>query len=362
MQAPDVVVVGAATRDLNDDDPRGWLLGGGVTFGALALARLGLRTGVVLGLDAKPPRARELELIRERRRRDRRGAAGAGPRLHQRRDAGRSHPDLRLAQRPGTGRGPAGRAWRDAPAWVFAPIASELPADWVDVPSAAVLRGLRLAGHPARTRCRRARPCPGSRAHRPSWRAPTSSPPAVTMSPATSRCETSAAWLGAACDVLLTAGLAGRHAHPLRARPHHAGACLPQRALTRWRSTRPVPATRCWPASSRRASVAGDAARCWPRPPPGRCGIQPAGRGTGHGLGAHLRPAAGGAVTDVLDSAPSVPDRSSHARSISTLMRRVGMSHGRAHQRRRLAALRDQPQQGADRPFGHRHRCPAGRS
>ncbi len=51
MQAPDVVVVGAATRDLNDENPRGWLLGGGVTFGALALARMGLSTGIVLGLD-----------------------------------------------------------------------------------------------------------------------------------------------------------------------------------------------------------------------------------------------------------------------------------------------------------------------
>ncbi len=43
MQTPDVVIVGSATRDLSDEDPRGWMLGGGVTFGALALARLGLR-------------------------------------------------------------------------------------------------------------------------------------------------------------------------------------------------------------------------------------------------------------------------------------------------------------------------------
>ena len=40
MRAPDVVVVGSATRDLSEDDPRGWMLGGGVTFGALALASL----------------------------------------------------------------------------------------------------------------------------------------------------------------------------------------------------------------------------------------------------------------------------------------------------------------------------------
>ena len=64
MQAPDVVVVGSATRDLSDEDPRGWRLGGGVTFGALALARLGLRTGVILGLDADAATARELDLIR----------------------------------------------------------------------------------------------------------------------------------------------------------------------------------------------------------------------------------------------------------------------------------------------------------
>jgi hypothetical protein len=65
MQTPDVVIVGAATRDIVESDPRGWMLGGGVTFGALALARLGLRTGVVLGLDAEAATARELELIRD---------------------------------------------------------------------------------------------------------------------------------------------------------------------------------------------------------------------------------------------------------------------------------------------------------
>ena len=64
MQAPDVVVVGAATRDLSEEDPRGWMLGGGVTFGALALARLGLRTGVVLGVDEHAATARELDSLR----------------------------------------------------------------------------------------------------------------------------------------------------------------------------------------------------------------------------------------------------------------------------------------------------------
>ena len=64
MRTPDVVIVGAATRDIVESDPRGWMLGGGVTFGALALARLGLGVGVVLGLDEEAATAPELELIR----------------------------------------------------------------------------------------------------------------------------------------------------------------------------------------------------------------------------------------------------------------------------------------------------------
>jgi sugar/nucleoside kinase (ribokinase family) len=132
-QVPDVVVVGAATRDLNDEDPRGWLLGGGVTFGALALARLGLRTGVVLGLDAEAASATELDLIRD---------AGAeiiavpldrGPvftnveTLAGRvQTCGSTSDPVPVAALPET--------WREAKSWVFAPIASEIPDAWVSVP------------------------------------------------------------------------------------------------------------------------------------------------------------------------------------------------------------------------------------
>src|SRR3954447_7116027 len=42
---PEVVVVGAACRDLVDDDPRGWRLGGGASYSALTLARLRPRGG-----------------------------------------------------------------------------------------------------------------------------------------------------------------------------------------------------------------------------------------------------------------------------------------------------------------------------
>ena len=135
MQAPDVVVVGSATRDLNDDEsePRDWLLGGGVTFGALALARLGLRTGVVLGLDAEAATAPELELIRD---------AGAeivqvplerGPiftnieqlsgRVQILGDRSDPVPVRALPD-----------AWREARSWVFAPIAGEIGDEWAAVP------------------------------------------------------------------------------------------------------------------------------------------------------------------------------------------------------------------------------------
>ncbi|HJP89194.1 MAG TPA: PfkB family carbohydrate kinase [Candidatus Limnocylindrales bacterium] len=61
--APFVLVAGAASRDLTVDDPRGWRLGGAVTYGSLTLARLGLRVGAVVGVDAEAAGARELEAL-----------------------------------------------------------------------------------------------------------------------------------------------------------------------------------------------------------------------------------------------------------------------------------------------------------
>src|SRR6186997_3144045 len=61
-EAPEIVVVGAASRDLVDDDVRGWRLGGGVSYSALALARLGLRVGALVGVDGPAASADELDL------------------------------------------------------------------------------------------------------------------------------------------------------------------------------------------------------------------------------------------------------------------------------------------------------------
>jgi sugar/nucleoside kinase (ribokinase family) len=135
MDIPDVVIVGAATRDLSDTDPRGWMAGGGVTYGALALSRMGLRVGVLLGLDEQARTARELDLIRD-----------AGARIVEVPvDKG---PVFRNIETP-TGRiqlseGPSDpvpsdalpEAWRRAPSWVLAPVASEVLDDWADAPPA----------------------------------------------------------------------------------------------------------------------------------------------------------------------------------------------------------------------------------
>jgi sugar/nucleoside kinase (ribokinase family) len=63
--AVDVVVAGAATRDLSPDDPRGWRLGGAASFAALTMARLGLRVLAFLGVDADAAAAAELALFRD---------------------------------------------------------------------------------------------------------------------------------------------------------------------------------------------------------------------------------------------------------------------------------------------------------
>lgn len=133
MGRPDVVVVGAAARDVTADDPRGWRLGGGVTYGALALARLGVSTGVVIGLDPLARDAHELDLLR---------AAGAqvvpvplekGPIfINEERPTGRVQTCLSVSDPVPTSAVPAG--WRDAPAWLLAPVAAEVPDPWADVP------------------------------------------------------------------------------------------------------------------------------------------------------------------------------------------------------------------------------------
>lgn len=129
----DVIHVGAASRDLAGDDPRGWRLGGGVSYAALATARLGLATAAIIGLDAEAATADELALMRDR-----------GVELHV--VPLRQGPVFRNVETP-SGRiqscvavpaalpidGPPPGAG-SATAWSFVPVAGELDDGWAALP------------------------------------------------------------------------------------------------------------------------------------------------------------------------------------------------------------------------------------
>ncbi len=137
--APAVVVVGAAARDIAATDPRGWRLGGGVSYSALTTARLGLRTGALVGVDQAAMTAHELDLLRE---------AGVDVRI-VRLDRGPIYDNIET---------PEGRVqlcfqpsdsipvralpqdWADAGAWIFGSVAAELPGTWASaVPAHAIV-------------------------------------------------------------------------------------------------------------------------------------------------------------------------------------------------------------------------------
>lgn len=61
---PTVVVVGAASRDRDAQDPRGWRLGGGVTYSSLAAVRLGVDVHALVGVDGEAASAPELGVLR----------------------------------------------------------------------------------------------------------------------------------------------------------------------------------------------------------------------------------------------------------------------------------------------------------
>jgi sugar/nucleoside kinase (ribokinase family) len=135
----DVVHVGSACRDLTEDDPRGWRLGGGASYSALTTARLGLRTAAVMGVDAAAASASELDLLRD-----------AGVELHLVELAegpifrNRETPTGRIQSWPVHGRPlpvpDLPPSWWTARAWSLVPVASELNETWATaVPPGALV-------------------------------------------------------------------------------------------------------------------------------------------------------------------------------------------------------------------------------
>jgi hypothetical protein len=143
--APDVVIVGSASRDLAPADPRGWRLGGAVSYGGLTVARLGVRVGMIVGVDGPGAAAEELDWCR---------AAGAEVVViplerspvfdNEERPGGRVQQCLE----PGDPLPipPLPETWRAAPWWLLAPVAGELGDAWAGVPVQQSLVGLGWQG------------------------------------------------------------------------------------------------------------------------------------------------------------------------------------------------------------------------
>lgn len=125
----DVLHIGSASRDLTPDDPRGWRLGGGVTYAALTTARLGLRTASIIGVDELGAAADELDLL---------AAAGVDIMLARLAEApvfdNRETPAGRIQVCHAVGRRldvPAMPwSWQAARAWSLVPVAGEVGDEW----------------------------------------------------------------------------------------------------------------------------------------------------------------------------------------------------------------------------------------
>ena len=176
----EVVHVGSACRDVVPEDPRGWRLGGGVTYASLTTARLGLRTAAIVGVDSTAATASELDMLRE---------AGVdlllvpldeGPDLPQPRDARRDacrrpcRPGCRSRCRRCPSRGSPRRAGR----WCRSPASCPTPGR-TPIPRGCPPRR-RVAGLPARAGGGGAGPPPATPAVGRSCAAPTSSGSAIT--------------------------------------------------------------------------------------------------------------------------------------------------------------------------------------
>ena len=164
-ERPTLVVVGAASRDIDATDPRGWRLGGAVSYATLAAARLGIRTRALIGADADAATAHELDLLRD---------AGAqvdivrlerGP-IFDNRHVGHRRVQHCVQQSDPISTQALPADWQHSSAFLLGPVADELPAAWADaVPAATfvalawqgLLRDL-VPGQPVRARPLRATP------------------------------------------------------------------------------------------------------------------------------------------------------------------------------------------------------------
>jgi len=135
-----VLVVGAASRDITPDDPRGWRLGGAATYGSLVLARLGLRVRALIGVDREAASARELDVLRDAGAEVLPIRLASGPVFENiERPDGRRQRCLSAADPLDPGTLPPD--WRGNDAVFLGPVAAELPPAWASVSAPIVALG-----------------------------------------------------------------------------------------------------------------------------------------------------------------------------------------------------------------------------
>lgn len=138
--APTVLVVGAASRDVTDADPRGWRLGGAVTFGSLTLARLGMDVRALVGADAEAAKASELDLVRSAGVDVEVAPLASGPVFENiEQPGGRRQRCLSVSDPIPLAALP--RRWRANDALLLGPVAGELGAEWAAVDASFVALG-----------------------------------------------------------------------------------------------------------------------------------------------------------------------------------------------------------------------------
>ena len=137
--AIEVVHIGSAARDIAPDDPRGWRLGGGVSYAALTTARLGLRTAALVGVDDLASTASELDALRAAGVEVRMVHLDEGPIFHNTETpAGRVQ--VVLATGVPLDPTPLPSSWLAAPGWSLVPVAGEVGDGWVErIPDGATV-------------------------------------------------------------------------------------------------------------------------------------------------------------------------------------------------------------------------------
>lgn len=140
-----LVVVGAATRDVDRDDPRGWRVGGTVTYGALGAAALGIHVRALIGVDAITVSAAELDLLRHAGVDVRTVALERGPIFENRHTPnGREQVAMQVSDRLPPDALPAD--WRTPTAAILGPVAGELGDEWSHAFPTATLIALAWQG------------------------------------------------------------------------------------------------------------------------------------------------------------------------------------------------------------------------